>query len=55
MPRIELRAGGIECLDRPVQLGVGRRASGRVAEQPILASYQDGADREFCDFLSIGK
>lgn len=51
MPRIELRADGIECLDRPVQLGAGRRASGRVAEQPVLASYHDGADRAFCGFV----
>lgn len=50
-PRIERWAGGIECLDRPVQLGVGRRASRRVAELPILASYHDGADRAFCDFF----
>lgn len=36
-PRIELLAAGFGSLDQTVKLNTGRRAFGRIAEQPVLS------------------
>lgn len=46
-PRIGLLAVGFGSLDQAVKLSTGRRALGRVAEQPVLSSDHEGADRAF--------
>lgn len=44
-PRIGLLAVGFSRLDQTVKLSAGRRAFGRVAEQPVLAPDHEGPDR----------
>jgi len=46
-PRVGLLAVGFSRLDQAVKLSAGRRAFGRVAEQPILAPDHEGPDRTF--------
>ena len=44
-PRIGLLDVGFSRLDQAVELSTGRRAFGRVAEQPVLAPDHEGPDR----------
>lgn len=46
-PSIGLLAVGFGSLDQAVKLSTGRRAFGRIAEQPVLSSDHEGADRTF--------
>ena len=47
-PCIGLLAVGFSNLDQTVKLSAGHRAFGRVAEQPVLASDNEGPDRTLC-------
>jgi len=44
-PRIRLLAVGFGGLDQAVKLSTGRRAFGRIAEQPVLPSDDERPDR----------
>lgn len=46
-PRIGLLAVGFGGLDQAVRLSTDRRPFGGVAEQPVLSSDYEGADRAF--------
>lgn len=47
-PLIGLLALGFSRLDQTVKLSAGRRAVGRVAEQPVFAPDHEGPDRTLC-------
>lgn len=46
-----LLAVGSGRLDQAVKLSAGQRAFERVAEQPVLASYNEGSDCRFCSIV----
>ena len=46
-PRIGLLAVGFGTLDQAVKLSTGLRALGRIAEQPVLSSDHERANRAF--------
>ena len=49
-PRIGLLAVSLGSFDQAVDLGTGRRTSGRIAEQPCLAAYYK---RLYCSFGDV--
>ena len=54
-PRIGLLAVELGGLDQAVDLGAGGGALGRIAEQPRLASYDNGLIALSAALLSMGK